>query len=73
MTAIWHHGQQGWALLEPVGFPDEAALHTLVAEAPEVLPLAGSPRLVVLGSEVGIGPGAAALAVESSGRSRSSR
>jgi hypothetical protein len=69
MTAIWHEGQQGWALLQPVGFPDEATLHSLVAEAPQVLPLAGSPRLVVLGREVRLGSGSADLvAVEPSGR-----
>lgn len=69
MTAIWHRGAAGWSLLEPVGFPDEAALHALVGEAPEVLPLAGSPRLVVLGSEVRIGSGSADLvAIESTGR-----
>lgn len=69
LTAIWHKGEQGWAILEPVGFPDEAALHTLVADAPQVLPLAGSPRLVVLGSEVRIGSGSAdILGVEPSGR-----
>jgi hypothetical protein len=56
-------------LLEPVGFPDEATLHKLVAEAPQVLPLAGSPRLVVLGSEVRLGGGSADLvAIEPSGR-----
>jgi hypothetical protein len=69
MTAIWHDGEQGWSLLQPVGFPDEATLHRLVAEAPQVLPLAGSPRLVVLGSEVRLGNGSADLvAVEPSGR-----
>ena len=33
MTAIWHEGVNGWVLLRPVGFPDEATLHLLVAEA----------------------------------------
>ncbi len=69
MTAIWHEDSGGWSLLEPVGFPDEATLHALVADAPQVLPLAGSPRLVVLGSEVRLGAGSADLvAVEPSGR-----
>jgi hypothetical protein len=69
MTAIWHENEQGWSLLEPVSFPDEATLHTLVADAPQVLPLAGSPRLVVLGSEVRLGSGSADLvAIEPSGR-----
>jgi hypothetical protein len=69
VTAIWHQGEQGWAVLQPVGFPDEAALHGLIADAPQVLPLAGSPRLVVLGSEVRVASGSAdLLAVEPSGR-----
>jgi RecB family endonuclease NucS len=69
MTAIWQQGEQGWGLLEPVGFEDEAALHALVADAPQVLPLSGTPRVVVLGSEVRIGSGTAdLLAIEPSGR-----
>jgi len=48
MTAIWHHNDEGgWRLLPPSSFPDEANLHDLVEEAPHLLPLAGSPRLVV--------------------------
>ena len=59
----------GLGTAQPVGFEDEAALHALVADAPQVLPLAGSPRVVVLGSEVRIGSGSAdLLAVEPSGR-----
>lgn len=69
MTAIWQKGDLGWAVLEPVGFEDEAALHALVAGAPQVLPLAGSPKVVVLGSEVRIGSGSADLvAIEPNGR-----
>jgi hypothetical protein len=69
MSAIWHKGEHGWALLQPIGFPDEATLHRLVADAPQVLPLAGAPRVIVLGSEVGIGSGSAdLLAIEPSGR-----
>jgi hypothetical protein len=44
-------------------------LHDLVQEAPQMLPLAGSPRLTVLGREVRLGGGYAdLLAVESTGR-----
>lgn len=69
MTAIWKKGVGGWTSLQPVGFPDEASLHDLVEEAPHLLPLAGSPTLVVLGREVGLGRGSADLvAIEPSGR-----
>jgi hypothetical protein len=69
MTAIWHHDGTGWALLPPVDFPDEATLHALLGEAPQRLPLAGSPGLVVVGREVPLGSGWADLiAVEPSGR-----
>ena len=55
--------------MSPTGFPDEATLHTLVEETPQLLPLAGEPKLVVLGREVPIGGGAADLiAVEPTGR-----
>jgi hypothetical protein len=44
-------------------------LHDLVQVAPQMLPLAGSPRLTVLGREVRLGTGFAdLLAVESTGR-----
>ncbi len=50
-------------------FPDEAALHGLVEGAPQLLPLSGSPQLVVVGREVPLGGGYAdLLAVERSGR-----
>ena len=53
----------------PQSFPDEATLHGLIRENPQLLPLAGSPRLTVLGSEVQLGNGSAdILAVEPSGR-----
>lgn len=69
MTSIWVESGQAWKLLAPVGFPDEATLHRLVEEAPELLPLSGSPRLVVVGREVPLGSGYAdLLAVEPSGR-----
>src|SRR5207245_352731 len=62
-------GPEGWALLQPSGFPNEAQLHELIARAPQVLPLSGNPSLVVLGTEVPLGPGFADIvAVETSGR-----
>jgi hypothetical protein len=52
-----------------VPYQAEAVLHDLVQKAPQMLPLAGAPRLTVLGREVRLGAGAAdLLAVESSGR-----
>jgi hypothetical protein len=69
MTAIWQNDGTGWRLLAPTGFPDEQTLHDLVEETPRILPLAGDPRLVVLGKEVGLGNGYADLvAIEPSGR-----
>ncbi len=69
MTAIWRNDGSGWKTLSPTGFPDEAALHGLVEEAPQLLPLSGSPRLAVVGREVRLGSGYAdLLAVESTGR-----
>src|SRR5215212_4739002 len=69
MTAIWQNDGAGWRLLAPTGFPDEASLHVLVEETPQILPLAGGPRLVVVGKEVLLGNGYADLvAVEPSGR-----
>lgn len=55
MTAIWQNDGTGWRLSAPVGFPDEQTLHDLVEETPQILPLAGNPRLVVVGKEVGLG------------------
>lgn len=69
MTAIWGKHGDGWRPLAPGQFEVEQTLHELIAEAPEMLPLAGSPELVVLGNEVRLGNGSADLiAVESSGR-----
>src|SRR5919198_3836666 len=73
MTAIWSNDGDRWALLAPSGFPDEAALeaalHTLIEQSPQLLPLAGSPRLTILGREVRLGSGSADLiAVEPNGR-----
>ncbi len=69
MAAIWTEGKEGRELLQPAGFPNEAQRHELIARAPQVLPLPGSPTLVVLGTEVPLGAGFADIvAVETSGR-----
>ena len=69
MTAIWHSAEGKWSLLQPVGFQDEATLHTLAEATPELLPLAGSPLLAILGREVRLGAGAADLVgIEANGR-----
>lgn len=69
MTASWRNDGSGWRLLAPTGFPDEAALHALIHEAPQILPLSGTPQLAVVGREVLLGNGYADLiAVEPSGR-----
>jgi hypothetical protein len=59
LTAIWHDDGRGWRALAPTGYPAEAALHDLVEGAPQLLPLAGSPRLSVVGREVILGSGKA--------------
>jgi hypothetical protein len=69
MTVIWTEEASGWQILHPSGFPNEAQLHELIATAPEVLPLAGNPKLVVLGTEVQLASGRADIvAVETTGR-----
>jgi hypothetical protein len=69
MSAIWQNDGTAWRLLSPAGFPDEAALHGLVEQAPHILPLAGLPQLVVVGREVFLGGNRADLiAVEATGR-----
>jgi hypothetical protein len=66
---IWTNDGSGWQLLATTGFPNETALHTLVEQAPQILPLAGSPRLIIVGREVLLGNGYADLiAVEPTGR-----
>lgn len=67
---VWGTDPVGqWRPLVPAPYPSEADLHDLVEKAPQMLPLAGSPRLTVLGREVRLGTGYAdLLAVESSGR-----
>ena len=69
MTGIWTNTGDKWELGSPQAFQDEATLHSLIETNPQLLPLAGSPRLTVLGSEIQLGTGYAdILAVESSGR-----
>ena len=53
MTAIWEQRDGDWRPLTASSFPDEAALHDRVEEAPQLLPLAGSPRVTVLGRRSG--------------------
>lgn len=70
MTAIWGMDGSGrWQPLPSSGYPAEQALHDLVVEGPQMLPLSGNPQLTVLGTEVQLGSGRADIvAVESSGR-----
>lgn len=69
MGTIWRKQDDEWQRLAPSGFPSEEKLHDLVEAAPGMLPLSGSPSVVVLGREVGLGPGYADLiAVEPDGR-----
>ena len=69
MTAIWQNDGTGRRLSAPMGFTDEQTLHDLVKETPRIPPLAGNPRLVVVGNEVGLGNGYADIvALEPSSR-----
>ena len=69
MPGIWTQNDEGWKLSRPEGFPDEATLHGLIEETPEMLPLSGAPALLILGREVSLGSGYADLVgVETSGR-----
>jgi hypothetical protein len=69
MAALWRNEGSGWELAAPTGFPDERTLHKLVGAQPGILPLAGAPRLVIVGSEVALGSGFADLVgVEADGR-----
>jgi hypothetical protein len=70
VTAIWGADPNGrWLPLAPTAYLAEAELHDLVRDAPQMLPLAGTPQLTVLGREVRLGSGYAdLLAVESTGR-----
>ena len=69
MAGIWTKAGSDWKPAAPQPFPDESTLQALVAEQPDLLPLAGSPRLIVLGREVQLGNGKVdVLAVEPTGR-----
>ncbi|MFO0897982.1 MAG: hypothetical protein U0836_11215 [Pirellulales bacterium] len=69
MTSIWHQGDGQWKLLSPAGYPDERTLHAFIESAPQLLPLAGRPNVLILGREVQLGTGYAdLLGLESSGR-----
>jgi hypothetical protein len=69
MAAIWTKEGGKWKTLASSPFGNERDLHNLIAEAPALLPLSGEPSLVIVGSEVPIGPWRADLiAVERSGR-----
>lgn len=69
MTAIWTNNGNEWKLLSPTDFPDEATLHELIEEAPQMLPLAGNPSISIVGKEVQLGSGYADLiGLELSGR-----
>ena len=57
MAAIWRNDGTGRRLLAPTGFQDEKTLHDLVEQTPQILPLVGAPRLVVVGREVMLGNG----------------
>src|SRR4051812_48490661 len=69
MTALWRKDGNRWEVMAPTGYPDEATLHGLVERDPYLLPLAGTPRVAVIGREVRLGSGYAdLLAVEEEGR-----
>ncbi|MDE0528981.1 MAG: hypothetical protein OXH85_09900 [Truepera sp.] len=69
MAGIWINSGAEWELGSPQVFQEEKTLHHLIQENPQLLPLAGSPHLMVLGSQIRLGSGLAdILAVESSGR-----
>jgi len=61
MSSMWRKDGGVWVPLTPAGFPDEAALHSLIEEAPHTLPLSGRPDVLVLGREVQLGTGYADL------------
>lgn len=69
MSGIWTKIDGKWRAASSRDFESEKELHDLVEENIGMLPLAGSPRLFVLGREVPLGSGYAdLLAVEASGR-----
>ncbi len=69
MSGIWVKNKDGWKTAASQKFGLEKELHALAEENIHMLPLAGSPNLVVIGNEVSLGSGwADLLAVEMSGR-----
>lgn len=52
MVSIWQNDGTTWKLLSPKGFSSESTLHSLIENAPRMLPLSGDPRLVIVGREV---------------------
>jgi hypothetical protein len=69
MPSIWKKHADRWRPMAATELADEATLHDLVEDAPELLPLSGSPRLVVVGREVALGGGYAdLLAVDQDGQ-----
>ncbi|MYI98489.1 MAG: hypothetical protein F4104_02405, partial [Gemmatimonadetes bacterium] len=69
MSGIWTKMDGEWRAASSRDFESEKELHDLVEKNIGMLPLAGSPRLFVLGREVPLGGGYAdLLAVEASGR-----
>lgn len=69
MSSLWGKHGTSWELLKPQPFPDEATLHSLIEEAPQMLPLLGDPRLTIVGREVYLaGNYIDLMAVEDSGR-----
>ncbi|GAA1689919.1 hypothetical protein GCM10009745_38980 [Kribbella yunnanensis] len=56
MAGVWSKGGGGqWRPLTATGFVSEADLHRLIEATPTMLPLAGAPRLAIIGSEVRCG------------------
>ena len=56
MTGIWAQATSGsWQPMTPAGFVHEKDLHDLIESAPAMLPLAGAPRIAVVGREVRCG------------------
>jgi hypothetical protein len=51
MTAIWRDDGTGCRLLASTGFQNEQTLHDLVRQTPQILPLAGDLKLVVVGKD----------------------
>jgi hypothetical protein len=52
MTSIWRQTGDTWSLITSQALPDEQTLHDMIERAPQMLPLSGNPRLVIVGREV---------------------